>query len=120
MMNGSQNQGHVRYPLYNASKNETLKIEERGKTSWEKPPPPPQSTMHQKKEEGRKAVAKKLCPSLQDDHKKVELLLSKCLGEDVCSLFSGWTVLQIDDPIMYHLSDVMHMDLDVFGPLSLH
>jgi hypothetical protein len=21
---------------------------------------------------------------------------------------------------MYHLSDVMHMDLDVFGPLSLH
>jgi hypothetical protein len=51
---------------------------------------------------------------------EVELLLSKCLGEDVCSLFDGWTVLQIDDPIMYQLSDVVHMDLDVFGPLSLH
>jgi hypothetical protein len=52
--------------------------------------------------------------------REVELLLSKCLGEDVCSLFIGWTVLQIDDPIMYQLSDVVHMDLDVFGPLLLH
>jgi hypothetical protein len=66
----------------------------------------------------RKTVAKKLCPSLQDDRTEVELMLSKCLGEDVCSLFSGWKVLQINDLVMYHLSDVMHMDLDVFGPLS--
>lgn len=29
-------------------------------------------------------------------------------------------MLQIDDPVMYQLSDVVHMDLDVFGPLSLH
>jgi hypothetical protein len=51
---------------------------------------------------------------------EVELLLSKCLGENVCSFFSGWTVLQIDDLFKYHLSDVMHMDLNVIGPLSLH
>jgi hypothetical protein len=58
---GLDNQGHVRYQLYNASKNETLEIEEREKTSWE---PPPQSTIHQKEEE-RKAIAKQLYPSLQ-------------------------------------------------------
>jgi hypothetical protein len=51
---------------------------------------------------------------------EVELLLSKCLGEDVCSLLVDGQVLQIDDPVMYQLSDVVHMDLDVFGPLSLH
>jgi hypothetical protein len=50
----------------------------------------------------------------------VELLPSKCLGEYVCSLFDRWIVLQIDDPVMYQLFDVMHMDLNVFGPLSLH
>jgi hypothetical protein len=44
---GPDNQGHVRYPLYIASKNETLKNEERGKTSWETPP---QGTMHKKKQ----------------------------------------------------------------------
>jgi hypothetical protein len=47
-------------------------------------------------------------------------MLSKCLGEDVYSLFSEWTVLQIDDPVMHQLSDVMHMDLDVFGSLLQH
>jgi hypothetical protein len=51
---------------------------------------------------------------------EVELLLSKCLREYVCNLFDGWTILQIDDTILYRLFDVMHMDLDVFGPLSLH
>jgi hypothetical protein len=39
---------------------------------------------------------------------------------NMSTVFGGWTILQIDDPIMYQLSDVMHMDLDVFGPLSLH
>jgi hypothetical protein len=47
-------------------------------------------------------------------------MLSKFLHEDVYSMFGGWKILQIDDPFMYHLFDVMHMDLDVFGPLLLH
>jgi hypothetical protein len=50
----------------------------------------------------------------------VEPLLSKCLREDVCSLFGGWTILQVDGHVMYKLSNVMHMDLYVFAPLSLH
>jgi hypothetical protein len=63
---GPDNQGHVRYPLYNASKNETLKkIEERGKTSWEKLSLKVQCI---KNEEGTKPIAKQLCPSLQDNH----------------------------------------------------
>ena len=41
------------------------KIEERGKTSWEKPPLKIQC--NQTKRE-RKTVAKQQCPSLQDDH----------------------------------------------------
>jgi hypothetical protein len=113
---GPDNQGHVRYPLYNAFKNETLeKIEERGKTSWE---PPPQSTMHQKKKEERKLLRN--CALHSKTIAQVELLLSKCLGEDVCSLFDRWIILQIDDLVMYHLFDVVYTDLDVFGPLSLH
>jgi hypothetical protein len=51
---------------------------------------------------------------------EVELFLSKFLGEYVYNLFSGWMVLKIDDPIMYHIYDVMHMDLYVFAPLLLH
>jgi hypothetical protein len=35
-------------------------------------------------------------------------------------VFDEWTILQIDDPIMYHLFNAMHMDLDFFGPFSLH
>jgi hypothetical protein len=55
---GSGNQGHVRYLLYNESKNET----ERGKISWETPHPSKYNAS--KKEEGRKEVVKQLCPSL--------------------------------------------------------
>jgi hypothetical protein len=51
---------------------------------------------------------------------EVELMISKCLGEYVCNLFEIWTLLQIDDPVMDQLYDVMNMDLDVFGLLSLH
>jgi hypothetical protein len=47
-------------------------------------------------------------------------MLSECLGEDVDNLFRGRTILQIDDLVMNQLSNVMHMDLDVFCPLSLH
>jgi len=41
------------------------KIEERGKTLWEKAPLKIQCNQ---KKRGRKTVAKKQCPSLQDDH----------------------------------------------------
>jgi len=51
---------------------------------------------------------------------KVEIFLRKCHGEYFCSIFNGWTILQIDDPVMYHLSDVMYMDLNVFVLLSMH
>jgi hypothetical protein len=51
---------------------------------------------------------------------EVELMLSKCLGEYVYSIFIGWIVLHIDDHVMHQLFDVIHMYLDVFGPLSLH
>jgi hypothetical protein len=47
---GPDNQGHVRYPLYNAYKNETLKkkMRKEGKPHGKTPPPPPQITMHKK------------------------------------------------------------------------
>jgi hypothetical protein len=51
---------------------------------------------------------------------KVEFLLSEILGEDVNSLFRGRTIIQVDDPIMNQLSNVMHVDLNVFFSLSLH
>jgi hypothetical protein len=64
-----ENQGHVRYPLHNASKNETLKKwRKEGKYHGNPPPPPLLKVQCIKKEEGRKVVAKKFCPSLQDDH----------------------------------------------------
>jgi hypothetical protein len=50
----------------------------------------------------------------------VEFLLSEILHEDVCSLFTRGIVLQVDDPIMYQLSNVVHVDLDVFVSLLLH
>jgi hypothetical protein len=60
--------------------------------------PPPQNTMYQKK---RKTIARKLCPSLQDDRaQRVKLLLNESLGEDVNSMFRGRTKLQVDDPLM--------------------
>jgi hypothetical protein len=78
---------------------------------------PPQSTMLKKKERqllGNCVLHSKMVMQ------KVEFLLSESLGEDVDSLFRGRTVLQVNDPVMNQLSDVMHMDLDVFCPLSLH
>lgn len=56
------------HPKYNAT---CTKIEERGKTSWEPPPLPSKYNVIKRKEE-EKTVAKKLCPSLQDDHAESE------------------------------------------------
>jgi len=50
----------------------------------------------------------------------VEFFLNECLGEDVYSMFRGRTILQIDDSLMNHLYDVMHMDIDVFFMFSLY
>ena len=55
------------HPKYNAT---CTKIEERGKTSWEKPPLKIQC--NQKRRGRKNTVAKKSCPSLQDDHAKSE------------------------------------------------
>jgi hypothetical protein len=62
---GLDNQDHVRYPLYNASKNET--IEEIRKNAWENHPLKLQCIEN---EEGRKATAKQLCYSIQEYHAK--------------------------------------------------
>jgi hypothetical protein len=35
-------------------------------------------------------------------------------------MFGGQIVLQINDHGMYQISDVVYMDLDVFGLFSLH
>jgi hypothetical protein len=50
---GPENQGHVRYPLYNAYKNETLKkkMRKEGKPHGKKPP---QITMHEKMRRNKK------------------------------------------------------------------
>jgi hypothetical protein len=69
---GPCNQGHVRYPLYNASKNETLK--NRGKQENLKGKPPLQNTIHKKKnEKEQKEVAKTLFPSLHEDLTNVQV-----------------------------------------------
>ena len=49
-----------------------------------------------------------------------ELLLSEVLGENVCNFLICGAVLQNNCSIMHKLFDVVHMDLDVFGYLSLN
>jgi len=44
----------------------------------------------------------------------VEFMLIEILGEDFNNLFIERIVLQVDDPIMNQLSDVLHVDFDVF------
>jgi hypothetical protein len=50
----------------------------------------------------------------------VEFSLNESLGEDVDSLLKCRIVLQIDDHVMNQLSNVMHMDLDVFFSLLVY
>jgi hypothetical protein len=66
---GPGNQGHVRYPLYNAFKNETLKKKNRVERENLMGKPPPQNTMH---EERTKEVTKQFFPSLQGDPANVQ------------------------------------------------
>jgi hypothetical protein len=114
---GPNNQGHVRYPLYNASKNETLK--NRGKRENLMGRTPPQSTM-EKMKKGQKRLLSNCFLHSKMIVQEVEHFIRKCLGEYVWNLLGKWIVLQIDDHLMYHISDVMNMDLNVFGQLSLH
>jgi hypothetical protein len=51
---GPNNIDHVRYPLYNAYKNETLKKQEKRENLMGKPPP--QGTMHKKKQKKREGT----------------------------------------------------------------
>ena len=49
-----------------------------------------------------------------------ELLLSEALGENVCNLLICGAILQNNWFVMHKLSDVVHVDIDVFGSLSLN
>jgi hypothetical protein len=77
---GLDNQGHVRYPLYNEYKNETLK--KRGKRENLMGKTPPQSTMYQKMKKERQLLSNCVLHS-KTIAQEVELLLNKFLGEDV-------------------------------------
>jgi hypothetical protein len=62
---GLGNQGHVRYPLYNAYENETLKKwRKERKPHWKTTP----SKYNASKNKEGKTIDKQLCPSLQDNH----------------------------------------------------
>lgn len=45
--------------------------------------------------------------------------LSEGFGEDIDNLLYCRMILQINDPLLYLLLDVVHMDLYVFGSLML-
>jgi len=49
-----------------------------------------------------------------------EVLLCKTLGENVSSLLCRWEIPQGYHLIMHQASNVVHVYLNVFGPLSLH
>ena len=48
-----------------------------------------------------------------------ELFLSKSLHENICNLLICGAILQNNCPVMHKLPDVVHVDLNVFGSLSL-
>ena len=48
-----------------------------------------------------------------------ELFISKVLGENICNLLICGAVLQNNCLVMHQLPDVVHMDLNMFGPLPL-
>ena len=91
------------------------KKEERGKTQWEENPP---SKYNAKVEKIQLLGNRVLHPETISQESK--LLLTESLGEDISSFLETRTVLKIDDPIMNEFSNEVHVDLDVFGPLSLH
>ena len=51
---------------------------------------------------------------------RVALLRSEGLGEDINSLFSRRAELEVDDPLVHQISDVVHVDLYVLHLLPLY
>ena len=51
---------------------------------------------------------------------ETKLLLSESVGEDINSLLRTRILLNIDYAIMNEFSNEVHVELDVFGLLSLH
>ena len=49
-----------------------------------------------------------------------ECILCEALGENVSSLLYRWEILQCYHLIMHQDTDVVHVYLNVFGPMSLH
>ena len=49
-----------------------------------------------------------------------ELFLSKYLSENICNLLIRRAVLQNYCPVMHQLPNVVHVDLNMFGPLPLN
>jgi hypothetical protein len=46
--------------------------------------------------------------------------LGERFGEDVCNLLCYRTITQIDDLLMNHLPEKMHVNLNMFGPLMMN
>ena len=49
-----------------------------------------------------------------------ECLLCEALGEYINSLLCRWEILQRYHPLMHQAPDVVHVYLNVIGPLYLH
>ena len=49
-----------------------------------------------------------------------ELLLSESFGENVCNFLICGVILENNCSIVHKFSDVVHVDLDVLGSLSLN
>ena len=49
-----------------------------------------------------------------------ENFLYKYLGEDICNMLIYREVLQNNGPVMHRLPNVVHVDLNMFGPLPLN
>ena len=49
-----------------------------------------------------------------------EIFLSKFIGEDICNLLICMAIFQNNGPIMHQLLDVVHVNLNMFGPIPLN
>ena len=49
-----------------------------------------------------------------------EIFLSKCFGENIYNLLICREILQNNCLVMHQLPDVVHVDLNMFGPLPLN
>jgi hypothetical protein len=101
--------------MYNETNEHWKKMKKEGKPHGNKTPP--QRTMYQKKKRQLLGNCVLHCKTIPQS---LKIFLSECLGEYVSSLFRGRTELQINHLVMYYISDEMHVDLNVFGLLSLY